>query len=435
MPELTRDVEDRLRPGTSSSKSHILIANLDHYTDTPGGAGRLAWDETQYLIAKGHRVTVLAGAPNEDKLEVERHGNLCLLRYKVPALSAADPRRAFAHQNAARDVLRRHVTERVDIVHGHVPLPYLAACDVFGRNARTMYSIHSPATMEMDIVWPGGTLRGNIRRWFGLPLLKRMERRCLEQSTVVVAHSNFTRREMIRIHGTELGERIQVIPAWVDLERFQIIRDGDAAKRALGWAQDVPVLFTLRRLVPRMGLDRLVRAAAILRDRGRAFQLMIGGAGPLRQELEQLAQALNLTDSVRFLGRVSDADLPVMYGACDAFVLPTAGLECFGLIALEALACGRPVLATPVAAIPEVISNFESQWLARSADEGAIADLIEAHLSGRLPTYTPEELRRRTQELYSQHARLPQFAATLLGASVDKAAPSAPELVARTSSS
>lgn len=277
-----------------------------------------------------------------------------------------------------------------------------------------MYTIHSPSTMEMEIEWPAGSLRENIRRWFGLPLLKRLERRCLEQSAVVVSHSNFTRREMIRIHGAKLGERIQVIPAWVDLDRFKIVRDRDAARRALGWPQDIPVFFTLRRLVRRMGLDRLVRAAAILCDRGRRFQLMIGGAGPLRQELEQLVQTLKLTDFIRFLGRVPEAELPAMYGACDAFVLPTAGLECFGLIALEALACGRPVLATPVAAIPEVISNFEKQWLARSADEHAIADLIEDYLSGSLPAHPPEELRRRTEELYREEKLLSQLSSLLL---------------------
>ncbi|HET9182428.1 MAG TPA: glycosyltransferase family 4 protein [Candidatus Angelobacter sp.] len=409
MPQLTRDVEDSVRPGMPPSKSHILIANLYHYTDTPGGAGRLGWDETQHLIANGHRVTVVAAAGDKEKLEVEREGNLCLLRYKVPTLNAADPRRAFAHQSAARAVLRRHVAEPVDFVHGHVPLSYLAACEVFGREARTMYTIHSPSTMEMDIEWPSESLRQNIRRWFGLPLLKHLERRCLGQSAVVVSHSNFTRREMIRIHGAKLGERIQVIPAWVDLNRFKILRDREAAKHALGWSHDVPVLFTLRRLVRRMGLDRLVRAAAILRDRGWRFQLIIGGAGPLRQELEQLVQTLNLADCIRFVGRVPDADLPAMYGACDAFVLPTAGLECFGLIALEALACGRPVLATPIAAIPEVISNFESQWLARSAGERAIADLIGNYLSGNLPAHLPEELRRRTEQLYRKEELLPQL--------------------------
>jgi glycosyltransferase involved in cell wall biosynthesis len=220
---------------------------------------------------------------------------------------------------------------------------------------------------------------------------------------------------MFRIHGADLGGRVQVIPGWVDLERFQIIPDRTAAKRALGWPLDVPVLFTLRRLVPRMGLDRLVRAVAIVRDRGQKLHLVIGGSGPLRQELEQLAVSLNLSSSIRFVGRVADADLPTMYGACDAFVLPTAGLECFGLIALEALACGRPVLATPVAAIPEVVSNFEKQWLATSADEAGITNLLHAYLSGRLPDHSPAQLRRRTKELYSQSTRLQQFATAVLG--------------------
>jgi glycosyltransferase involved in cell wall biosynthesis len=393
---------------------HILIANLDHYVDRPGGAPRLAWDEALYLATAGHQVTAVADALNSDAPEVEYHGNICLLRYRLRDFHAADPRRASAHQNAACEVMRRHVKNPVDIVHGHAPLPYLAALNVFGRQARAAFTIHSPATMEMEIGWGSATLKEKVRRLFGLPLLKRMERHCLEQSTLLTALSEFTRRQMIRIHGAELGGRIHVIPGWVDLERFQIVSDRTAAKRALGWPLDVPVFFTLRRLVPRMGLDRLVRAVGILRDRGQKLHLVIGGTGPLRQELEHLASSLNLSSSIHFLGRVPDADLPTMYGACDAFVLPTAGLECFGLIALEALACGRPVLATPVAAIPEVVSNFEKEWLATSADEGAIADLLHAYLSGRLPDHSPAELRSRTEELYSQRTRLQQFARAVL---------------------
>ncbi len=393
--------------------SHVLIANLNHYKDRPGGAGRLAWDEAHFLARNGHRVTMLAAASSPDQPEMEQEGDLCLLRYKIPHLKPADPRRASAHQRAARAVLRKYMDAPVDVIHGHVPLTYLAACDVFEHQARTMYTIHSPTTMEMEIEWAGEGLGRRIRRWFGQPLLKRMEQRCLERSAVIASDSDFTRRQIKRIHGAELGNRIQVIPGWVDLERFKIVPDRTAAKQALGWPLDVPVLFTLRRLVRRMGLDRLVRAVGILRQRGHKLHLIIGGAGPLRRELEELVQALNLSDSIRFLGRVADADLPAMYAAGDAFVLPTAELECFGLIALEAMACGRPVLATPVAAIPEIMRNFEEQWLAASADEGAIADLIGAHLAGRLPAHAPEELRRRTEELYSQDDHLAKLSAVL----------------------
>lgn len=388
---------------------------MDHYLDRPGGAPRLAWDEALHFAEAGHRVSVIAALLHAHAPELEERGNVRLLRYKLPDLHPADPRRATAHQKAARDLLRRHVHDKIDLIHGHVPLTYLAACDLFGDGARTMYTIHSPSTMEMQIEWPAGSLKESVRRWFGLPLLKRMERQCLERSEIVASDSEFTRTQMTRIHGAELGSRIQVVPGWVDLERFQIIPDRAAAKRSLGWREDVPVLFTLRRLVRRMGLDRLLRAAATLQQRGQKFQVIIGGSGPLRAELEQLAELLKLGGSVQFLGRVPDDDLPKMYGACDAFILPTAELECFGLIALEALACGRPVLATPVAAIPEVVCNFEKQWLARSADESAIAELIGAFLSGSLPMHSPAELRRRTEELYSQEERLRQLESVLLG--------------------
>jgi glycosyltransferase involved in cell wall biosynthesis len=411
---------------------HILITNMEHYLDRPGGAQRLAWDEALYFAAAGHQVTVLAAALKPNAPEVERNGDICLLRYKLRDFHPADPRRASAHQNAACDILRTHVKDTIDVVHGHVPLTYLAACDLYQHHALTLYTIHSPATMEMDIEWPGGSLKQNVRRWFGLPLLKRMENTCLRRSSVVCADSDFTRQQMIRIHGRQLGSRIHVIPGWVDLQRFNIVSDRNAAKIALGWPLEVPVLFTLRRLVQRMGLDRLVRAVGIVRDRGQKLRLFIGGDGPLRQELVQLVQNLNLGDSIQFLGRVPDSELPTMYGACDAFVLPTAELECFGLIALEALACGRPVLATPVAAIPELLSNFDRAWLASAADEESIARLIGAFLSGHLPMHSPAEVRRRTEELYSQDSRLAQVAAVVLGSrggasALDALSPSAHE--------
>src|SRR6185437_10968640 len=229
--------------------SHVLIANLNHYKDRPGGAGRLAWDEAHFLARNGHRVTMLGAGTTPSQPEMEQDGNLCLLRYKVPHLNPADPRRASAHQKAARAVLRKYIDTPVDVIHGHVPLTYLAACDVFEHQARTMYTIHSPTTMEMEIEWAGKSLGHNFRRWFGMPLLKSMERRCLERSAAITSMSHFTRRQIKRIHGAELAGRIQVIPGWVDLDRFQIIPDRAAAKQALGWSLDVPVLFTLRRLV------------------------------------------------------------------------------------------------------------------------------------------------------------------------------------------
>ncbi|MBZ5534088.1 MAG: glycosyltransferase family 4 protein [Acidobacteriia bacterium] len=394
---------------------NILITSIQHYTDRPSGSSRLAYDEARYLAAAGHRVFMLAPSVDAASPEFEQVNGLSLLRYPLRDFHLADPRRAWGHQRAAKDAMRRHIAGGVEVVHGHAPLSYLAACELFGNHARTFYSVHSPVSMEMEISWPRRTLAGRVRRAFGLPLVRRMERQCLVRSTAVTSDSEFTRQQLIRIHGEEVAARVRVFPGWVDLDEFRIIEDRDAAKKSLGWPLDVPVLFTLRRLVPRMGLDRLLRAVRRLRDQGQAMQVIVGGDGPLREELQQLAISLELGDSVRFVGRVPAAELPMMYGACDAFVLPTAELECFGIIALEALACGRPVLATPVAAIPEMLRNFEPRWLARSADENGIADVVAAFVSGKLPAHAPEELRLRVQKLYSHDARLAELAGLVTG--------------------
>jgi glycosyltransferase involved in cell wall biosynthesis len=106
---------------------------------------------------------------------------------------------------------------------------------------------------------------------------------------------------------------------------------------------------------------------------------------------------------------VEDRLLPLAYAACDAFVLPTRALECFGLIALEALSAGRPVLATPVGAIPELIRKFDSSWLARSTGTEAIADLLRQYLTGELPEHAPSQLHDQIRQDYSRERMLGEF--------------------------
>jgi glycosyltransferase involved in cell wall biosynthesis len=133
-----------------------------------------------------------------------------------------------------------------------------------------------------------------------------------------------------------------------------------------------------------MGLDQLVRAAAILKGQGLRFRVLLGGAGPLADSLQDLVRRAELEEIVFFLGRVPDADLPLCYAAADCFVLPTRALECFGLIVLEAYACGTPVIGTPVGAIPELIGQVGPQWLTDGTDAAAIAQRMRAFLRKEL---------------------------------------------------
>jgi glycosyltransferase involved in cell wall biosynthesis len=207
---------------------------------------------------------------------------------------------------------------------------------------------------------------------------------------------------------------MRVVPGWVDLARFRVVNDRLAARRRLGWPIDRPVLLCLRRFVPRMGLDRFLRALALLRSTGRSLLAVLAGDGPLRGALRAQARSLNLSDSTEFPGAVEDDQLRAMYGAADAFVLPTAELECFGLIAIEAMACGTPVLATPVGAIPEILNGIEPRWLASDASAEALAGVLSDFLGGRLPVHSPGALRAYVRDHYSDAVRLPELVGALL---------------------
>jgi glycosyltransferase involved in cell wall biosynthesis len=108
--------------------------------------------------------------------------------------------------------------------------------------------------------------------------------------------------------------------------------------------------------------------------------LLIGGAGSQRSKLEARAASLRLQEHVRFLGFVPDVDLPRYYGAADAFVLPTRALEGFGLVTVEALACGTPVLGTPVGATPEILDPLDPSLVFRDASAEAMAQGLERFL-------------------------------------------------------
>jgi len=377
----------------------VLITNLAHFSDRPSGGARFVRDEAAELHRCGDEVWVLAsGNTNQPEYEVKE--GIHLLRYVPAKVASWNPARGTGHQKAARGVLMRHLSE-VDAVHGHAPLPYLAALDLYGDTVHSSYDIHSPAKMEMAIVWRNGGLLRRMTAPLGLEMINRLEKECLRRSRTISAESQFTIDCISKIHGPEVASSIQLFPGWADSARYTPL-DREHARRQLGWPTDVPILFTLRRLVPRMGLGRLLSAVSILRREGVEFRLMIGGSGPLRAKLEEQQRELGLDAVVRFLGRLEDDQLPLAYAGCDAFVLPTTELECFGLIAVEALSAGRPVLATPVGAIPEIVGRFEPSWLAKSAEVDEIASLLRSFLKGKLPLHDPQWLHQEAHRHYGR---------------------------------
>ncbi len=397
----------------TSGKKRVLITAISIYPDAPSGSAKLAFDEASFLALQGHEVWLAAPRLKADSPEYEICNGINFLRYERERHGPIDPRKLWQSRVELGKSLGRHCSGRFDVIHGHVPLQHDAATQLRSADTEACYSVHSPVVEELELSWQHG-VAGRVRRILGLPLVKRIEQHCLKNSNRVTCFSQFTKTALSRHYGG-LTERVEVIPGWTDLNRFRMVADRGSLKNRLGWRTDVPVLFTLRRLAPRMGLDRLIRAVEMLRAGGHRFQMVIGGTGMMRSSLEKMVSDLSLKESVRFEGYVPDEDLPSMFAACDAFVLPTAELECFGIIAVEAMACGRPVLATPVAAIPEMIGQIEPKWLASSAEVPAIARLLSEYLSGELPLHEPQRVRDYVASRYDREKVLPRFCAYILG--------------------
>jgi glycosyltransferase involved in cell wall biosynthesis len=157
-----------------------------------------------------------------------------------------------------------------------------------------------------------------------------------------------------------------------------------AARARLGWPADRYVVFTARRLVNRVGLLELLDAIAILRATHGGFLVKIAGRGPLAADLAERIRVLGLADVVELLGFVSEERLVEAYQAADVTVLPTQSLEGFGTIISESLACGTPVVVTPVGGMPEAVAPLDAHLICASPAPEHIAERLAAILDGTL---------------------------------------------------
>ncbi len=163
-------------------------------------------------------------------------------------------------------------------------------------------------------------------------------------------------------------DRVTVLRNGVDIEAFRPV-DRKAARAAL--ALDGPALLSVGHLIARKGHDRTIAALRGLPD----ATLLIAGEGPLRGELEALAVRLGVAGRVRFLGTRPQAELPALYTAADALVLASSR-EGWANVLLEAMACGTPVVASPIPGNPEVVRSREAGVIAPANTPEGIAEAV-----------------------------------------------------------
>jgi len=185
-------------------------------------------------------------------------------------------------------------------------------------------------------------------------------------------------------------DAISVVPGGVDVDLFRDDRPRAEVRRTLGWAVDRPTVLTVRRLVHAKGIENLIDAIEAIRRRIPDVLLVIAGTGPLEAAFRADIAARGLERWVHLAGFVDPRSLPAFYRAADVSVVPTIGLEGFGLVVLEALACGTPTLVTPVSGLPETVSALDPALVLDGYDARSLARGVADALTGRIPLPSEE---------------------------------------------
>ena len=341
-----------------------------------GGAERVLRQQALGLAKLGHYVHVIARAPFESAEANLSIGSVTERRY--PVTRTSEPAFVWSSvQNSLRafDLTRQGYPVDIGMIHqslaGLGPILFR-----YGVVSLWVYVCHSLAHEEyLTRAEQAATTLERVRRRLSVRARRWIERTVIRRCHHVIVLSEFMKQQVMATHGIAPKD-ITVVPGAADPATFYPAHDRNEIRRELKLPESRTLLFTVRNLVPRMGLENLLEAMTMLGEEQRNLLLLIGGEGQLRPRLEELIRSRGLQDSVQLLGFVPEDQLAKYYQASDLVVLPTLQLEGFGLVTVEALACGTPVVGTPVGAIPEVLRTVDPLFVTEGTDGVSLAKTL-----------------------------------------------------------
>ena len=333
--------------------NHRALIVTHYWPPHVGGIERVAFVQAVALARRGWRVTVATSRLAGD-CAVEHEGAIVVRRYPCwnraeEALNVPVPLMGPA---MFRDLVRLGSEADIIVAHGHAYIGSAYAAHAARKLRKPFVLIqHSPF---IDYPFPLSAVERLVDRTLGSYVIRAARR--------VVAVSTHTERFVQSI--APKADTI-VVRSGVDQDRF---KPPPSRKREGG----LPVILTVRRLVPRNGVDVLVRAwrREQLGDRA---ELVIAGDGPERSTIMGLAAG---DASIALRGYVSDDELADLYRNCDVFVLPSRSGECFGLVAAEAMATGLPVIATESGGITDLVEDGVNGVLVPTNDSASLGQAI-----------------------------------------------------------
>lgn len=308
-----------------------------------GGIEKVVYEQSKRLMKKNYEPTVVTsrlGTPKRyvfDKIQVQCYRSLNTgfslgIPYPIPTVGSY------------KTFLAAVKSSRIIHAHGHPYLTSLVAGKLAKQYGKPFVLTQHNTFIEYD------NLFDEVERLNDLAVGKET----IKQADKIVTVSNASRDYVVNLGAKP--SKITVLRNGVDLDRFKPLPSKqNEMRRKLGIAQDSVVFLTVRRLVYKNGVDTLLDSANIAVKNNPKIVFLVVGKGPDMIAVQERVKHLGIENNFRLAGFVSDEDLPLFYNAADFFVLPSKSGEGLPLVALEAMACGLPIIATNVGGISEII--------------------------------------------------------------------------------
>jgi glycosyltransferase involved in cell wall biosynthesis len=332
-----------------------------------GGTEIAAYNLAVQMRRKGHKIDVFTTAI-DGRNAVEEDSSITIHRYGTNF--------RIASANFAWGLIQGPQKVNVDIVHAHYNTPY---ADYSAMKYSKKKKVPLVLTYHADAPDTGGSfLRNRLQAFYNRRILPRV----LNQAYIIIATSQ-SYIEQSKFLGN-YRQKIKVIPNGINLEEFQINISKEKCREKLGLALDKTIVIFFGNLVQYKGPNVLLRAFANIKKGYPDVQLIFAGRGPMHHELISLAKKLGVEQGISFTGYVEEELKPLYYKSADIFCLPSVNLtEAFGIVNLEAMACGLPIVASNLGGIPDLVKEGENGLLFDSGNVKELSNKLEYLLDNK----------------------------------------------------
>jgi glycosyltransferase involved in cell wall biosynthesis len=374
-----------------------IVHLVDKFRDggVHGGLSTVVAEETHALAARGHRITVVARRFAADVPLRETLDGVEIIRF--------DSANALDTFRQVRNVVQQTMADHpIDIVHGHMATIDFSATVSLPKGIPVVRSFHGDWPME---VWAEkqDQARGKFTYYKDLlkrALQERIERRSMANARHIVVLSNFSRQYVMQKYKRK-SNVISVIAPGIDRKRFYPVEDRQALRRSLGLPELARIILFTGRLIAWKGPQRLIEAFAQIAASHPDAVLVLAGKGNLEPALRAQIAERGLEPRTIFAGFQHER-IPLYYAAADVMVVPSTREETFGMVTIEALSSGCPVLGSPYGATPELLNAVDPRLVLGSSEPGAIAASLHRFFAeGLVERLEPKQLHDHVSKCFS----------------------------------